>query len=291
MKLLGGCLAMTREAIRVEDLTYVYRDGTLALNGVSLSVDEGEFIGLIGQNGSGKTTLAKCIAGLLKPARGRILIYGRDTKDMRVKELATSVGYVFQNPDHQIFNSTVFDELAFGPRNLLLPEDEVRQRVLEAAKIVGLSEEHFNQSPFFLPKGLRQRIAIGSILALRPKILIIDEPTTGQDWRQSLEIMEFLKRLNERGHTVIIITHEMEIVARYARRTVVMSEGRIILDGPTSEVFLESDILARAFVRPPQVARILSSLNLSNNQLLTNDALTPEKFAEVILKYLKNKSI
>lgn len=280
---------MTKEVVRVEDLTYVYKDGTLALSEVNLSVSEGEFIALIGQNGSGKTTLAKCIAGLLKPTKGRILIYGRDTKNMKIKELATSVGYVFQNPDHQIFNSTVFDELAFGPRNLLLPEEEVKQRVLEATKIVGLSKEHFDQSPFFLPKGLRQRVAIGSILALRPKILIIDEPTTGQDWRQSLEIMDFLRKLNEQGHTVIIITHEMEIVARYARRTVVMSEGRIVLDGPTSKVFLKSDVLMRAFVRPPQIVRILSSLNLPN-QLLDNGALTPEEFAKAVLKYLKNKN-
>ena len=279
---------MSKEAIRVEDLTYVYKDGTLALRDVSLSVSEGEFIALIGQNGSGKTTLAKCIAGLLKPTRGRVLIYGRNTRDMKVKELATSVGYVFQNPDHQIFNSTVFDELAFGPRNLLLPEDEVRQRVLEAARIVGLTEEHFSQSPFFLPKGLRQRVAIGSILALRPKILIIDEPTTGQDWRQSLEVMDFLRKLNEQGHTIIIITHEMEIVARYAERTVVMSDGRIILDGPTNEVFLKSDILMKAFVRPPQIARILNSLNISN-QLINDDALTPEEFARALTKYLKSK--
>lgn len=280
---------MTKEVIRVEDLTYVYKDGTLALSEVNLSVREREFIALIGQNGSGKTTLAKCIAGLLKPTRGRILVYGRDTKDMKIKELATSVGYVFQNPDHQIFNSTVYDELAFGPRNLLLPEEEVKQRVLESARIVGLSREHFDQSPFFLPKGLRQRVAIGSILALRPKILIIDEPTTGQDWRQSLEIMDFLKKLNEQGHTVIIITHEMEIVARYAKRTVVMSEGRIILDGPTSEVFFKSDVLMKAFVRPPQMVRILNSLNLFS-QLLANDVLTPEEFAKAILKYLKNKN-
>lgn len=280
---------MAREVIKVEDLTYVYKDGTLALDGVDLSVSEGEFIGLIGQNGSGKTTLAKCVAGLLKPTRGRILIYGRDTRNMRVKELATLVGYVFQNPDHQIFNSTVFDELAFGPRNLLLPEEDVKQRVLEAAKIVGLSKEYFDQSPFFLPKGLRQRVAIGSILALRPRILIIDEPTTGQDWRQSLEIMDFLKKLNEQGHTVIIITHEMEIVARYAKRTVVMSDGRIILDGPTSEVFFKSDILMRAFVRPPQIVRILNHLNLSD-RLPAREVLTPEELATAILKYLKNKT-
>lgn len=280
---------MSKEAIRVEDLTYVYKDGTLALSEVSLSVSEGEFIGLIGQNGSGKTTLAKCIAGLLKPTKGRVLIYGRDTKNMKVKELATSVGYVFQNPDHQIFNSTVFDELAFGPRNLLLPEGEVRQRVLEAARIVGLAEEHFSQSPFFLPKGLRQRVAIGSILALRPKILIIDEPTTGQDWRQSLEIMDFLKKLNKQGHTVIIITHEMEIVARYTERTVVMSDGKVILDRPTNEVFFESDTLMKAFVRPPQIVRVLNSLNIPN-QLMYNDVLTPEEFARALIKYLKSKN-
>ncbi len=248
-------------AVDVRDLTFIYPDGTLALKGINLTIDDGEFIAFIGQNGSGKTTLSKNIAGLLKPTEGEVLLFGRSTKEMKIRELATSVGYVFQNPDHQIFNMSVYDEIAFGPRNLLLSEDEVRERVEEAARIVGLKEEYMDKSPFFLPKGLRQRVAIASILALRPKVIIVDEPTTGQDWKQSIEIMDFLKYLNGLGHTIIIVTHEMEIVARYAQRTVVMAAGQKLLDGPTNEVFAQADVLRKAFVKPPQPTRAAHALS------------------------------
>lgn len=167
------------------------------------------------------------------------------------------VGYVFQNPDHQLFNSNCWDEIAYGPRNILLPEEEVRIRVEEAAKVVGLSESYYEEHPFFLPKGLRQRVAIASILALRPQVIIVDEPTTGQDAQQSYEIMDFLKDLNETlGHTVIIITHDMPIVAQYAHRTVAMGMGQIMADGPTAEVFTKSDILAKTFLEPPQITQL-----------------------------------
>ncbi len=271
-------------AIEVKDLTYVYPDGTLALKDVNLSVKEREFIAFIGQNGSGKTTLSKNIAGLLKPTEGEVRIFGRSTKDMRIKDMATSVGYVFQNPDHQIFNMTVYDEIAFGPRNLLLPEDEVRERVLEASKIVGLSEEYMEESPFFLPKGLRQRVAIASILALRPKVIIVDEPTTGQDWKQSIEIMEFLKYLNGLGHTIIIVTHEMEIVAKYAERTVVMANGRKLLDGPTNEVFAEHELLRKAFVKPPQPTRAAYALRKYG---VRQDVLSVQELVEEVIKSFK----
>ena len=267
-------------AIEVRNLTFVYPDGTLALKGVDLVIDEGEFAAFIGQNGSGKTTLSKNIAGLLKPTEGEVLLFGRSTKEMRIRELATSVGYVFQNPDHQIFNMTVYDEIAFGPRNLLLSEDEVRERVEEAAKIVGLKEEYMEESPFFLPKGLRQRVAIASILALRPKVIIVDEPTTGQDWKQSIEIMDFLKHLNSLGHTIIIVTHEMEIVARYAERTIVMAEGRKLLDGPTNEVFAQADVLRKAFVKPPQPTRAAHAL--SHHGLRPDVLSVDELVAEII---------
>lgn len=268
-------------AVDVRDLTFVYPDGTLALSNVSLVIHEGEFLAFIGQNGSGKTTLSKNISGLLKPTSGEVLLYGRSTKQMKIRDLATTVGYVFQNPDHQIFNMTVYDEIAFGPRNLLLPEEEVRERVEEAAKIVGLREEYMEESPFFLPKGLRQRVAIASILALRPKIIIVDEPTTGQDWKQSIEIMDFLKHLNSLGHTIIIVTHEMEIVARYAERTVVMAEGRKLLDGPTNEVFAQVEILKKAFVKPPQPTRAAHALSRYG---VRKDVLSVEELVSEVMR-------
>ncbi len=245
------------EAIRVDHISYVYPDGTVGLREASLTIEEGEFLAFIGQNGSGKTTLSKNIAGLLKPTTGDVWVFGRNTKEAPMSELATLVGYIFQNPDHQLFNQTVYDEIAYGPRNLKFPEEEVEKRVKEAMGIVGLDESYREEHPFFLSKGLRQRVAIASILALRPRVIIVDEPTTGQDFKQSIEIMDFLTTLNrEHGHTIIIITHDMPIVAKYAERTVVMANGQILLDGPTREVFAQAEVLAQAYIKPPQITRL-----------------------------------
>lgn len=243
--------------IEVKDLFYRYQDGTEALTDINLQVSNGEFIALIGQNGSGKTTLSKCLNGLFKPTLGDVIVDGLNSRSTSIVQMVRRVGYVFQNPDHQLFNSNCWDEIAYGPRNILLPEDEVKVRVQEAAEVVGLPEQFFSEHPFFLTKGLRQRVAIASILALRPQVIIVDEPTTGQDARQSYEIMDFLKDLNEtHGHTVIIITHDMPIVAQYARRVVVMGLGRILADDQTAEVFKKSDILAQTFLEPPQITQL-----------------------------------
>ena len=247
--------------IRVNGLDFAYPDGTLALAEINLSIQAGEFIALIGQNGSGKTTLSKCLNGLYKPTAGEVLVDGLNSKQTSIVQMVRRVGYVFQNPDHQLFNSNCWDEIAYGPRNIQLPEDEVKVRVEEAAHVVGLPEAFYEEHPFFLSKGLRQRVAIASILALRPQVIIVDEPTTGQDSRQSLEIMEFLKDLNEKhGHTIVIITHDMYIVAQYARRVILMSEGKILADGPTSDVFSQPDTLQRAFLEPPQITQLAQSV-------------------------------
>ncbi len=254
---------MAQKLIEVSDLTFVYPDGTLALMNINLDIYESEFIAFIGQNGSGKTTLAKCLNGLLRPTQGHVKIGDLDTRTKGiVKRIVTEVGYVFQNPDHQLFNDSVFKEIAYGPRNIGLSEDEVRVRVEEAARVAGVREELFTEHPFFLPKGLRQRVAIASILAMRPKTIIVDEPTTGQDLNQSLEVMNFLRDLwQKEGHTVIIITHEIPIVAQYARRVVVLGQGRVLMDGTTREVFSEPQLLAQTFVRPPQITRLAQALN------------------------------
>lgn len=247
--------------IDVQNLSYSYPDGTLALRKVNLRVNNGDFLALIGQNGSGKTTLSKCLNGILKPTDGTVLVDGFDTSTASVAEMVRRVGYVFQNPDHQIFNSNVYDEIAYGPRNIGLKETEVKDRVIEATRVVGLRQEHLSVHPFFLPKGLRQRVAIASILALRPKVIIVDEPTTGQDMHQSFEIMNFLTELHEKsGHIIIIVTHDMPIVARYAKRVVVMAMGQIIMDGPTAEVFSHPEELSKSFVKPPQITRLGQSL-------------------------------
>jgi energy-coupling factor transport system ATP-binding protein len=248
--------------IEVKDLYYTYADGTQALSGVNLSIFEGEFIAFIGQNGSGKTTLSKCLNGLFKPTSGAVIVDGLDSKKTPIVQMVKRVGYVFQNPDHQLFNSNCWDEIAYGPRNIGLEEEEVKTRVTEAAKVVGLDETYFSEHPFFLNKGMRQRVAIASILALKPKVIIVDEPTTGQDIRQSLEIMDFLRDLNENyGHSIVFITHDMPIVSSYAKRVVAMGLGQIITDGPPNEVFAEPELLAKTFVEPPQITQLAQSLS------------------------------
>jgi energy-coupling factor transport system ATP-binding protein len=243
--------------IQVKDLGFIYPDGTKALEDININISIGEFIALIGQNGSGKTTLSKCLNGLYKPTSGDVIVDKMNSKTTSIVQMVRRVGYVFQNPDHQLFNNNCWDEIAYGPRNIQLSEEEVKTRVAEAAKVVGLPEMYFEEHPFFLSKGLRQRVAIASILALRPKVIIVDEPTTGQDARQSFEIMDFLKDLNENhGHTIVIITHDMPIVAQYARRVIVMGEGKVLVDGPTAEVFAHPEILEQTFLEPPQITQL-----------------------------------
>ncbi|HDD62555.1 MAG TPA: ATP-binding cassette domain-containing protein [Chloroflexi bacterium] len=243
--------------IQVLDLDFSYPDGTKALKDISTEVREGEFIALIGQNGSGKTTLSKCLNGLYKPTAGDIIVDGLNTKDGSIVQMVRRVGYVFQNPDHQLFNNTCWDEIAYGPRNIELPDEEVKERVEEAIAVVGLPKYTHQEHPFFLSKGLRQRVAIASILALRPQVIIVDEPTTGQDVKQSLEIMDFLQELNEEhGHTIIIITHDMPIVGIYAKRVIAMAQARIMADGLTREVFRLTEVLEKTFLAPPQITQL-----------------------------------
>lgn len=261
--------------IEVSHLDYIYPDGTPALFDINLTIGEREFIAFIGQNGSGKTTLSKCLNGLLKPANGSVIVEGIDTRSKGVvKQLVTKVGYVFQNPDHQLFIDSVEKEIAYGPRNIGLSEEEVKARVREAAGVAGVGLDHFATHPFFLTKGLRQRVAIASILALRPRTIIVDEPTTGQDMPQSIEVMNFMRRLwQDEGHTIVIITHEMSIVAQYAQRVVALGQGRVLLDGTTREVFAQPDVLKQTFVEPPQITRLGQALN----SRLPRDVLTVEE--------------
>ncbi|MFQ3620088.1 MAG: ATP-binding cassette domain-containing protein [Spirochaetales bacterium] len=248
--------------IEVTGLVFDYPDGTRALNGIDLKIYPKEFIAFIGQNGSGKTTLSKCLNGILKPTEGKVSIGAIDTREKGMtKKIVTKVGYVFQNPDHQLFNNTVYKEIAYGPRNIGLSHEDVDIRVREAARVCGVEEKLFQEHPFFLTKGLRQRVAIASILSLRPEVIIVDEPTTGQDRRQSIEVMNFLKTLRDQeGHTIIIITHEMPIVAEYAERCICLGQGRILKDGTTREVFAEPELLSKTFVKPPQITRLAQAL-------------------------------
>ena len=241
--------------IEVRGLVHRYAPGQEALAGVDLTIRKGEFVAVIGSNGSGKTTLAQHLNRLLEPSEGEVLVEGADTRRQTPRTLAGKVGYVFQNPDHQLFASTVAEEVAFGPRNFDIPEREIQQRTQTALAAVGM-EDAADADPFTLTKGERQRVAVASMLAARPSVLIFDEPNTGLDYRQTRGMMDLIRSLNEAGHAIVIITHSMWVVAEYAHRAVVMQAGRIIADGPAREVFSDEQELAAASLSAPPITRL-----------------------------------
>jgi energy-coupling factor transport system ATP-binding protein len=242
--------------LRAEGLRYIYPTHHIeALRGIEVSVREGEFIAILGQNGSGKTTLAKHFNGLLKPASGRMLVRGKPTTEYSHRELARLVGYVFQNPDHQIFAKTVREEVGFGLKVLGENSNTIEKRMTDALEIVGL-QGYEQRVPFTLTKGERQRVAVASVLAAQPQVIILDEPTTGLDYRHQRNTMEVLKGLNRSGHTVIVITHSMWVAAEYADRTIVLKDGSILLDGPTRAIFANEARLAEASLCPSSLLRL-----------------------------------
>ena len=256
--------------IEVEGLAHRYPNGVVALEGVDLAVRQGEFLAVLGQNGSGKTTLVKHFNGLLEPTEGSVRVGGEETTAQGVRKLGQRVGYVFQNPDHQIFSDTVAEEVGFGPKIRGMGENEVEERVSEALSAVGL-EGYEKEDPFGLTKGERQRVAVASVLAVRPEVLILDEPTTGLDYAEQRSMMDLVTRLNESGSTIIVVTHTMWVVAEYAHRAVVVRDGRVVLSGPVREVFTEEDELRDASLRPPHIVSLGNSLGfpvLSVEELL-----------------------
>jgi energy-coupling factor transport system ATP-binding protein len=256
--------------IEVEGLSHRYPNGVVALEGVDLEVRRGEFLAVLGQNGSGKTTLVKHFNGLLEPTEGSVRVDGEETAKQGIQVLGQRVGYVFQNPDHQIFSDTVFDEVSFGPKVRALREDEVRERVEEALAAVGLGGRG-DEDPFGLTKGERQRVAVASVLAVRPEVLILDEPTTGLDYAEQRSMMDLVRRLNEAGSTIIAVTHTMWVVAEYAHRAAVMKDGRMALSGTVREVFVRDEELRDAYLRPPHIVSLGNSLGhtvLSVEELL-----------------------
>ena len=257
--------------ISIENVSFTYPppNRVQALKNVSLSIENGEFVALIGQNVSGKTTLAKCISGFLKPTKGVVRINGRDTKDMRTSDLAKEVGYIFQNPDHQLFKESIYDEIAFGLRNIETPKQEIEKKVRDVLERMHLWEFR-DLHPFRLGKGQRQRVAISAILAMEPEILVIDEPTTGQDRREARAIMDLTRDLNREGVTALVITHAMNLVAEYTKRAVALCEGQILVDDTTREVFKQIELLSHTYVEPPQITMLGNTLGF-NPPVLTVD--------------------
>lgn len=258
--------------VEVEDLEFAYPDGTKAIKGVDLKVHKGEFVSIVGQNGSGKTTLVKHLNGLLRPTRGTIRIMGEDAAKYPISVLATKVGYCFQNPDHQIFSSKVFDELAFGLKNLKRSKEEIQATVEMVAERLGLLDL-LDHNPHTLSKGQRQRIAVAAVLAMGPDIMIVDEPTTGQDPRQSRQMMDLMRLLNEEhGKTIIVITHDMALAAEYSHRLVVMHAGRVILDGVPAEVFRQEEVLRSTNLEPPQITQLFLKLGIEPVAVTVDEA-------------------
>jgi len=246
--------------ILFKDVSFQY-PGTdhKALDGISISVGKGEFVGIVGQNGAGKTTLVKHIVGLLKPTAGQVVVGGKDLADESVEDMARIVGLALQNPDAQLFAMSVAEEVAFGCTNLGLPQEEVVGRVDRALAATGL--EAFREVyPFNLSFGDRRKLSVAAVVSMEPQILIFDEPTTGQDYRGRRELADIATRLNEMGRTVLMVTHDMDLIAEYTHRLIVMGDGRVLLDGPTAEVFQQVETLAETFITPPQATQLAQGL-------------------------------
>lgn len=242
---------MTEPVIDVRDVTFRYQpELPEVLHDVSLTVRSGDFIAMLGQNGAGKTTLAKHFNGLLLPTEGDVVVNGSSTRGQKLDQLARNVGYCYQNPDHQIFSATVEKEVRFGPENAGLRGDALDEAVNDALQLVGLSDSR-EAHPFSLGRGQRQLLAVASVLAMGAPALVVDEPTTGMDHQGAEAIMQLLKRWNEQGRTIVVITHDMDVVAEFVPRSVVMAHGEIIADGGTLDVLRAPDVLREARLEAP----------------------------------------
>jgi len=246
--------------IEVENVYFTYPNGVEALRGVSLKIADGEFVAIMGQNGAGKTTLVKHFNGLLKPTKGRVLIDGVDTREVSVAKLSRKVGLVFQNPDHQLFSETVEEEISFALKNFGFNEKIIRERVDWALNLLDLVQ-YRRASPFMLSGGERKRVALASVLAWDPKIIILDEPTIGQDSRQKERLRQFIIQMNQQGKTVIIVTHDIEFVVECEPRVILMASGKIIADGETREVLTDPDLVSRSSLILPEITQVFMNLN------------------------------
>jgi len=281
-------------SIKIENLTYIYMPKTpfekKAIDEVSLEIKQGEFVALIGHTGSGKSTLIQHINGLLKPTSGKLLIDDIDItqKNVKLTNIRKKVGLVFQYPEYQLFEETIEKDIAFGPRNLGLDNDEINKRVQRAMKIVGLDYQSYkDMSPFEISGGQKRRVAIAGVIAMEPKILILDEPTAGLDPKGRDDILgKILDLYNENDMTIILVSHSMEDVAKVANRIVVMDNGKCILDGTPQKIFREVEILESVGLAVPQVTYLIRELR-NKGFNLSSDIFTIGKAKEELLKILK----
>lgn len=282
-------------SIILNHVNYIYDGDTeipvKALDDVSLKIESGEFIGLIGHTGSGKSTLVQHLNGLIKPTSGGVFFDGKDIheSDYNLKELRSKVGLVFQYPEHQLFEVDVFSDVCFGPKNLGLSKKETELRAFEALRLVGFPEEFFYQSPFELSGGQKRRVAIAGVLAMKPEVLILDEPTAGLDPRGRDEILDQIQRLREEtGMTVVLVSHSMDDVAKYVGRIIVMNRGRVMFDDIPKEVFRHYRELEEVGLAAPQVTYIMHALRKKGIPV-SPDATTISEAKEEILRVFSRK--
>ena len=277
--------------IQTEGLTYRYGIGTpfekTAVDHVDLEIEAGSFVGIIGHTGSGKSTLIQHLNGLLRPTEGKVLLDGVDiwADKSKMRQMRFRVGLVFQYPEYQIFEETVAKDIAFGPRNMGLAEEEVQARVRETAAIVGLSEEILKQSPFLLSGGQKRRVAIAGVRAMRPEVLILDEPTAGLDPRGREEILQEIQAYrNQTGATILLVSHSMEDVARHAKKILVMNAGKVFCHDTVANVFRRSQELQAIGLAVPQITRVCDALR-ARGVPLTDDIFTVEQAKQQLLEW------
>ena len=279
--------------IKLRNISYSYSanssENTVALKNINLEVNKGEFIGIAGHTGSGKTTVAQILAGLINPSDGEIIVNGESFSDYKsaARALRSKVGIVFQYPEHQLFEETVYRDIAFGPKNKGLSEEEIDACVRKSARLANLKEELFEKSPFELSGGQKRRVAIAGVLATTPEVLILDEPAAGLDPSGRARLLEELRRIREtEGTTIILISHSMEDLAENVDRIILLNDGEKIKDAPTSEVFKDSQTLEDSGLEIPEITKVIKLLNESGMNLPEN-IFTVEDAADAIYKALE----
>lgn len=281
------------EILKIENLSYVYGKGTpfekIALDNVSVSFEKGKITGLIGHTGSGKSTLVNLLNGLYKPASGKVYLDGRDIWEnpKEISKIRFKVGLVMQYPEYQLFDETVRSDIGFGPRNLGLSDEEVEERVIEAARFAGVSADMLDKSPFELSGGQKRRVAIAGIIAMRPDVLVLDEPAAGLDPRGRREILGSLRDYaNRMNASVILVSHSMEDMAHYCDNVVVMNSAKVYRTGTVKEIFSEADALISVGLDVPMISRVASELK-SRGINLTGELYTVEGVKAAILEYVR----
>ena len=270
--------------LKIDDLSYAYREGSYALEHVNIEIYENDFVAIIGQNGAGKSTLLKNITGLLRPTEGAIYVNGKNNKDMSIADISKEIGFVLQNPDRQLFADNVFEEVAYGLRNAGMKEEDIKVRVEETLEAVGLSDKKEDYPPA-LSKGDRAKVVIACVIAMQPGIIILDEPTSGQDFKGCYQIMDIAKAMHKLGHTVVFVTHHMPLVTEYADRTIVMARKKVLMDGYSHDVFNYPEELATTNINPPQITQFGSKL--AEFIPLEGTMLSVEELGEALLKLHK----